>query len=92
MCNAFTDFTKDRPEVQELKEEIEQLKKERKWLIANWAEDKHYINNLWAVDQHSMDEHKEKIVKKMQQALKILDENCKLKDKIKNKEKRNETV
>lgn len=50
--------------------EMERLKKEREWLIANWAKDKHYINNLWAADQLSMDEHKEKILDKMQQALK----------------------
>jgi len=50
--------------------EMEQLKREREWLIANWAKDKHYINNLWAVDQHSMDKHKENIIKEMQQSLK----------------------
>lgn len=27
MCNAFTDFTKDRPKVRELKEKIERLNK-----------------------------------------------------------------
>ena len=37
MCNAFTDFTKDRPEVRELKEEIERLRKEKEWLINSYA-------------------------------------------------------
>jgi len=31
MCNAFTDLMADSPEVEELKEEIERLEKERDW-------------------------------------------------------------
>ena len=55
---------------EELGKEIEQLKKEKEWLIEEWTKDKYYIDNLWAVGQHSIDKYKDIIKYKMQQALK----------------------
>ncbi len=55
---------------EELGKEIEQLKKEKEWLIEEWTKDKYYIDNLWAVGQHSIDKYKDIIKHKMQQALK----------------------
>ena len=65
MCNAFTDFTKDRPEVRELKEKIKRLRKEKRWLIEAWADDVFIDDELTP-----MEKLKSKILGNMQQALK----------------------
>ncbi len=48
----------------------ERLRKEKGWLIDRCVKNEHYIHNLWAPDQLSEKERREKITKALQQALK----------------------
>ncbi len=57
-------------EADEADKEIEQLKKEREWLISNWAD--HWIRFGGHPNYFEKKEMRERIVRDMQQALKEL--------------------
>ena len=49
--------------IYKLEDDNRQLKKEKEWLIDRCVKNEHYIHNLWAPDQLSEKERREKITK-----------------------------